>query len=316
MNIGSIAVMVMAIALAAPASARVNPTPNNPAPSPSANQGQHHPGQGQHHAGHSAPHTPGPSWTQFPLLVSSGGGRMQRWIQPRQITSTTLDLFSSLHGREDGDQNQAYRQLSMEPKGFLVTPEKGVGGYHWVQTTQQEAGVIRSASSMVYFSMPSPSPKVMLAQKKQRLEIIPDPMPREHGHYRAGESWPFQIRFAGQPLPQAELVLETEQGERLTFQSDADGMAMVTFPAQFKEKPKEEAGAGQSHRHGRRPQAEFVLAVSHQEGDQRYLTAFNHHYRPGPFFQKSLLTGLGFFVFGMALATPLLSRKTKKGGGA
>ena len=56
------------------------------------------------------------------------------------------------------------------------------------------------ASTVWYASNPGPAPSEWLARVRSELEIVPDPLPREHAHYRESEKWRFIVRYAGQPL--------------------------------------------------------------------------------------------------------------------
>jgi hypothetical protein len=146
----------------------------------------------------------------------------------------------------------------------------------------------------------------LLLKQKSELEIIPQPLPREHGAWRESEKWQFLLRFNGQPLAKKEVRMETEFGTKTAFVSDEQGMVTVLFPRDFKpaEKKPEQGG----HDHGPR-RAKFVLAVEHDDGGKHYLTAFNYTYSADAARGKNLLAGVGFGMFGMLLATPLLRRK-------
>jgi hypothetical protein len=146
----------------------------------------------------------------------------------------------------------------------------------------------------------------MLAQSIMPLEILPVDLPREHRHYRAGETWSFVLRRDGQPLADHPLLFESAQGSRTTLHSDARGRVALTFPDDF---PELEAGDEHGgHRGG--PRSAFVLSASWQYADGReLLTAFNYEYRPGAYAGKSLWLGGGFALLGMLAATPLLRRR-------
>jgi hypothetical protein len=250
-------------------------------------------------------------WTELPMLVTTGGGRGSKTVRLINSQSNTVAVFPS--SLEKTGEKEFGWDIQKTAKGFILSPKDGVGGYHWVTVRQESADSVRVASSMIYFSMPSPSPANMLKQVKNRLEIVPNPMPREHSHYRSGETWPFQVRFQGKPLPGKTLTLYSEQGKSTTAVSDAQGIARITIPAEFEIKElAQERTKPQGHR-PHRPKANFVLTTTHTADGKQYQTTFNHDYRPGPFFNKSLMTGVGFLFLGMLMATPLL-RKPKPNG--
>ncbi len=92
---------------------------------------------------------------------------------------------------------------------------------------------------------------------RHELEIVPDPLPREHGRYRESEKWRFLVRFNGQPLPGQPVTLETEFGTRTSFTTDAAGFATVLFPRDFKP-------AGKVEDHGRTLRE---IRAHHREGE-------------------------------------------------
>jgi hypothetical protein len=249
------------------------------------------------------------SWSEYPILMPMGRGRGSKTVSLKNSKADTVTVFSAYSTKKGA--SPPYWKSPKTAKGFEITPKNSIGGYHWVMARHESDKLVEVATSIVYFSMPAPPPTEMLNRVKNRLEIIPQPMPREHSHYRAGESWPFLIRFHGKPLAEQNVYLISEQGESLTFTSNARGIAEITFPKEFKtaKKPQME---GKKMRHGRnRPKANFVLNTSYIAGGKQYQTTFNNDYRPGPFFNKSLITGFGFMFLGVILATPLL-RKPKK----
>ncbi|MBF0335271.1 MAG: hypothetical protein HQL40_16765, partial [Alphaproteobacteria bacterium] len=128
------------------------------------------------------------------------------------------------------------------------------------------------------------------------FEIVPHPLPREHAHFEAGRTWAFRLRLDGQPMAGLGVTLETANGSRVVAVSDAEGLARLTFPADFT--------PGPAPAHGRR-NAAFVVSAS-VEG---HLSAYNDSYVPSPMDNRSLPMGAAFLVAGMAAAVPFLRRK-------
>ena len=102
--------------------------------------------------------------------------------------------------------------------------------------------------------------------------------------------------------------LETQNGTKADWISDAQGVVTVSIPDDFKKAAQQKAAG--AHDHGRRS-ADFVLAVEHAEGGKSYLTAFNASYGKDAFDQRSLAMGLGFTLLGMIGAAPLLRQRKK-----
>jgi hypothetical protein len=177
-----------------------------------------------------------------------------------------------------------------------------IGNYHWVTAREENADEVRVASTAWYFSNPGDSPKALLKAPKHELEIVPDPLPREHGSYRESEKWRFLVRFKGQPLAEQQVQLETEFGSRSAFLTDAAGYATVLFPRDFR------AQDGKAEGHGPR-RAKFVLAAEKESDGRKYLTAFNYVYGQDADRDRSLGWGAAFGLAGMVAATPLLRRR-------
>ncbi len=246
------------------------------------------------------------TWTTLPMLVAGrtppGDRSLARFV-PINLQAAAVVVYAP-HANAAG----ARIEIPTGTEGAKFRAPKGRGNYYWVCAHEQRQGVVVTASTVRYFSNPGPAPTELLKRSKGELEVVPQPLPREHAYYRAGEQWPFLVRYRGQPLAGATVRLETEHGTHATFTTDERGLARVAFPLDFKNKgPSAERGhAG----HGP-PRAAFVLAVEHRDGNRRYLTAFNYVYTPDAYAQKSLWAGLGFALFGMALALPLLRRRKK-----
>lgn len=247
-------------------------------------------------------------WTKQPLLVGRGerGERASALLVLRNLTAEMVTVYAS-----DGPPERLKVDYPVEADGARiasVTPK--TGNYHWVVAREETPELVKVASTVWYFGNPGASPKHMLTVPKHELEIVPAPLPREHRRYREAEKWDFQVRFDGKPLPGQPLVMETEFGSRMSAVTDAEGMATIVFPRDFK--PASEA-AGETDE--RRRSGRFVLSTEKARDGKRYLTAFNHQYAQDPERNRSIAWGAAFGVLGMVAATPLLRRrKTSEGG--
>jgi hypothetical protein len=252
----------------------------------------------------------GQEWTKYPLITpvmrpDAGRDRMGAVLAVKNLETGALEVFAPKPGGEG-----VGRPFPVTPEGAEIKALPKLGNYYWVVAREEKDGRVGVASTAYYFSEPGPAPTELLKVRKSELEIIPQPLPREHGAYREAEKWRFLVRFNGQPLPHKPVKMETEFGTKTVFTSDAKGMVTVLFPYDFKPAAPEH---GRGH-HGPR-RAKFVLAAEHDDQGRHYHTAFNYTYSPDDERTRNLWAGVGFGVFGMLLATPLLRRK-KVGGNA
>ncbi|MDD3529615.1 MAG: hypothetical protein PHS77_07030 [Gallionellaceae bacterium] len=245
------------------------------------------------------------AFSTLPMLVPAGRGDRQG--APYCLANLRAEAVEVRNGA-GGFAPPA--SVPVERAGFKVQAGK-VGNYHWLQATEaSQAGVV-TASTAHYFSNPGPAPTAMLHLAKADLEIVPQPLPREHWRYRAGETWEFLIRFKGEPVRDMGVRLETSAGTQQVFRTDGEGVLRVTFPADV----ANEAPKG-GHDHGRGGQNRFVLAVGLTDQDGRYyLTGFNHVYGAAADANRSLAAGLGFLALGGLVAVPLVVRRKENKNG-
>lgn len=245
------------------------------------------------------------AWTLYPTLKArmSGSSRetMMTVVMPQNIVAASIDAWSN-----NLNDEKAHRQLAMEMGGAMLD-KPASGGFHWLSARQEQGDAVRVASTVHPFGeRGAQNPSAMFLQQKHELEIIPQPYPREHSRYRAGEDWKFLVRFNGSALPGHKVYLETSNGSMAEFVSDAQGAVTLHVPDDFKAGEEKPAAGG--HNHGRAG-ADFVLATEHAEGGKTYLTAFNSSYGKNAYDQRSLALGVGFTLLGMLGAAPLLRKR-------
>ena len=247
------------------------------------------------------------SWTGYPLLKTRTSGKSRdsavTTVVPQNIVASNIDAYSN-----DLKDSNGHRQLVLDMSGAKLDKPAN-GGFHWLSAREEQGDKVLVASTVYFFGeRGAKDPTAMFMQQKHELEIIPQPFPREHSRYRADEDWKFLVRFNGSPLPNQKVKLETQNGTKSEWVSDAQGVVTLHLPDDFKaEEDPEEAG---KHNHGMAG-SEFVLATEHTEGGKTYLTAFNSSYGKNAFDNRSLAMGLGFTLLGMIGAVPLLrQRKT------
>ncbi len=252
------------------------------------------------------PRWQGREWTKYPLIVPAmRAGQRDRGalaVALKNIAPAAMDVFAP-----DLASPQARRQVPLEADGTPIAMLPRVGNFYWLSARQEDGGRVSVASTVTYFSEPGPAPTQLLLVPKSELELIPQPLPREHGSYRESEKWKFLLRFNGKPLAGTTVRMETELGTKTAFVSDGEGAVTVLFPRDFK---TAEAG-GESGHHGPRA-AKFVLAAEHEADGRTYLTAFNYTYSPDADRDRSLAWGAAFGVLGMVAAAPLLRRRATR----
>lgn len=247
------------------------------------------------------------AFSTLPMLVPAGRGDRQG------APYCLANLRAGAVEVRNGAGGFAEPVLAPVAAGGVRVSAGKVGNYHWLQATEASQVGVVTASTAHYFSNPGPAPTAMLHLAKADLEIVPQPLPREHWRYRAGETWEFLIRFKGEPVRDMGVRLETSAGTQQVFRTDGEGVLRVTFPADV----ANEAPKG-GHDHGRGGQNRFVLAVGLTDQDGRYyLTGFNHVYGAAADADanRSLAAGLGFLALGGLVAVPLVVRRKENKNG-
>ncbi len=154
-----------------------------------------------------------------------------------------------------------------------------------------------------FFGKPSGhSPSELLASTHTPLDIVPDPLPREHWSYLSGRAFSFVLHFNGEPLAGQAIDLQTSNGSVQRFVADQDGRLRIELPDDFAE-----VSPGRSNN---RP-AEFVLATAHYSGGMQYTTTLSAPYNPNPSHWQSLPLGVAVMSGGLLLGG-LLSFRLQK----
>ncbi len=160
--------------------------------------------------------------------------------------------------------------LDME-SGKYILPKTGMDNYHAL--VAEKRGKNSHESSLRYVSMrgkPSGvSPELVVNSAKLPLEIVPEPMIREHWKFYTSNSHTFKVQFNGQPLADSWVVLSTSNGTKMDGKTDQYGRITFTFPEDFAH-----IKAG---RRANKP-AEFKLRTVHIHDDTTYKTNFNAPY--------------------------------------
>jgi len=236
-------------------------------------------------------------WTDLPLIQVQGDRQDRSRLRLRLagLNASKLSVYPP---------KGPPRTLSLENGEAELTPGP-LGNYHWLQAREESPAQVRIASSVRYFAQPGPAPTELLREVKSELEIVPQPLPREHWQYLSGQEWDFLIRFKGQPLARATVHFMSKNGSHAAVRSDEAGRVRLRFPDDW----PADVRTGDGHR---RPVTPFVLRVEHEADERRYQTSFNLGYGPDPMAGRDLAAGAGFLALGGVLALPLLRRRTTK----
>lgn len=265
------------------------------------------------HAGHGSSTSDGQTsgaptgWTDLQLLEATPGrDRSKAGFQLVNLVAEKATVHAP-GGRAPLPEGVRFKADRLEweipaQEGRFTLQSAGVGNYHWLQAREETPERVKVASTAHYFSNPGPAPTAMLARPKSELEIVPDPLPREHDQYRENQERAFLLRFRNEPLAGAKLRFASSAGSRADFTSDAAGRVLVRFPADVA--PDERQG-----HHGGGASNRFVLAVEHRADDRHYLTAFNYRYDEDAYARRSLVWGGGFLALGGLLGLPLIVRR-------
>jgi hypothetical protein len=249
-----------------------------------------------------------PHWTKYPLIEAlQSSSRSRAEFEVKNIDAEYALIFPPTGTGQFPDKfaiqgkGDAYQE-ALHNKRFSITP-KARGNYYWMMARHETAQAVFVANSVRYFTMPGPAPTKMLGAVKSKLQITPDPLPREHWRYREGETWQFKLSFDNKVLPHTLVLMETENGTKEVFESNEHGVVSVVFPTDIDKTKQQHAGG-----HHGRPKSQFVLAVHHSDDGRAYETTFNYQYAASAMDGKSLTAGFGFIAFGGLLALPLLRR--------
>jgi len=208
----------------------------------------------------------------------------------------------SLYGHEGSTVQMIAPDLQVQQlkpvNGKLNFKPTGKDNYHVLIAKREHNKVYETAIRYVYsFGKPTgKSPSELTAFSKSELEIIPDPLPREHWHYKAGAQATFIVHFDGVPLPSADVSLSTSNASLLSSTTDTQGRVVFKLPDDFKQ-----TLAGNR---ANKP-AELLLHVKHHDNQKQYSTWLSADYRVNPAHWRDTNLGVviagGGFIFGVLL---------------
>ncbi|MCW8826138.1 MAG: DUF4198 domain-containing protein, partial [Gammaproteobacteria bacterium] len=192
-----------------------------------------------------------------------------------------------------------------DSSGKLEVPSTGVDNYHALVATRQEDMLHESALRYEYLrGKPSGhSPSELLESSKLPLEIVPDPMAREHGRFHSQNEQSFIVRFNDKPVSGAWVGLTTSNRSELEATTDAEGRVTFSMPDDFKNV--------RTGRRNNRP-GEFMIRTGYVandvDGERLYRTNFTAPYYVNPSHWQSDTVGLFMLVSGFAVGLVLMRR--------
>ncbi|GAB4354364.1 MAG: hypothetical protein Kow006_20080 [Gammaproteobacteria bacterium] len=191
------------------------------------------------------------------------------------------------------------RTVLTTDNGALQLKPTGVDSYHALVAERTSDNGHESAMRYVVLrGKPSGhSPAELLALEKVPLEIVPDPLPREHHRYLSERPAKFLLRFQGKPLADAAVIVQTSNGAHYELTTDTDGRFEIQLPGDF--------GPVKAGRR-RNPPADFVVRTQHRASGKYYRASLSAPYYVNPRHWQSNRTGLAAALSGFAVGLGIL----------
>jgi len=189
----------------------------------------------------------------------------------------------------------------------VMLPKPPMGGYYTMIAEGSDAN--KTYSAIRYLSLNGRpagiSPTKLTALRKTALEILPDPLHREHDRYTASKTYRFVAMFEGKPLANTSMTLETHNTPAQSYTTDTKGVVKITLPNDFKDvKPD---------RRSNKP-SEFLVTLQHDTGGKHYVTTFTMPYSANPNdFWQSQEWGAGAIFIGFLGGLMIYRRQSTKG---
>ena len=108
----------------------------------------------------------------------------------------------------------------------VMLPKPAMGGYYAM--VAGGTGTNNTYSAIRYLTLhgrpAKVSPTKLTALPKTALEILPDPLHREHDRYTASKTYRFVAMFEGKPLANTSMTLETHNTPVQSYTTDTKGV--------------------------------------------------------------------------------------------
>ncbi|MFY9141856.1 hypothetical protein [Sulfuricurvum sp.] len=220
-------------------------------------------------------------------------------------------MFALMNSEGNTSAHLVLPDLTSQPLSFklntIMLPKPPMGGYYaMVAEGNGTNGVYSAVRYLPLQGRPSKiSPTKLTALPKTALEIVPNPLHREHDRYTASKSYQFLLRFHDQALPDTAVSLETHNTPAQTVMTDSEGKFTITLPNDFKNV--------RIGRNENKP-SEFLLTTQYREGETLYQSTLSMPYSLNPNdYWQSQTYGAGAIFIGF-LGGIFLYRRNKKQG--
>ena len=195
--------------------------------------------------------------------------------------------------------------------GAVTLPKTGVDNYHAL-VVEQDWGYYKEALIQYIYQRGKPSkesPAKLLNARKSKLEVVPAPLPREHYHYFTQQTWPFLVRFKGQPLADQAVTLQTDNGSHVEYRTDSRGLVEIPIPDDFPDLVEGERDMRS---------ANFMVSTDHAQDGVSYSSSLVMDYRINQNHWQSLNLGIAVAGLGMLVGGFIgrVKTATPKGGKA
>lgn len=214
----------------------------------------------------------------------------------------------SLVGADDKNVSVSYllpdlSTKTAELKDGMLSPKIEMGGYYALTAFFEDAN--GSNFAVRYLSANGKPVKVspieLTNKQKNILEIIPNPLPREHDRYTASKEYRFTVVYNGKPLENMETELKIG-GNIQKLKTAVNGRLDVSLPNNFSDVT-----------HTNRQSKEFVLSVSKNENGKLLTSSLSAPFYPNPndWWQSQYL-GFGGVALGFLGGLAVYVRTRKK----
>lgn len=232
--------------------------------------------------------------------ASKHGGHGKGETAMFALMNTEMNASSHLILPDLSEQNLTLK------RSILMLPKPSMGGYYAMVAEGNETN--STFSAVRYLSLHGRpckvSPTKLTALPKTDLEIVPNPLHREHDRYTASKTYRFLLRFQGKPLANTAVTLETHDTPVQTYTTDQSGAFSITLPNDFK---NVKVGRNEN-----KP-SEFLLSTQHRDGEHLYKSTLSMPYYVNPNdFWQSQSYGTSVIAIGF-LGGIFFYRRIKKG---
>ncbi len=193
---------------------------------------------------------------------------------------------------------------SADKSSKFILPDSGMDNYHALVAERKGEALHESSLRYVYMrGKPSGySPDDLISNHKLPLEIVPQPMIREHWRYYTNNKHSFQVLFNEKPLIDTWVILQTTNGSKFDAKTDVEGKVSFILPDDFKDvKPGRRAN---------KPQ-EFLLRTVHIADNITYKTNFSSKYSVNPSHWQSNSGGVLALSIGFISGLVIMRRHNK-----